>query len=82
MGLLRELHRDAKLLMVSRGIRAFAFSYLNVVFAIYLDHLGFSTLTIGVVFTVAYLSGALLTAVWVFYPTVSAGEKSSCCSPC
>jgi MFS family permease len=66
MGLLRELHRDAKLLMASRGIRAFAFSYLNVVFAIYLDHLGFSTLTIGVVFTVAYLSGALLTAVWGF----------------
>lgn len=64
MGVLRELHRDAKLLMLSRGIRAFAFSYLNVVFAIYLDRLGFSTITIGVIFTVAYLSGALLTAVW------------------
>jgi MFS family permease len=64
MGILRELHRDAKLLMVSRGIRAFAFSYLNVVFAIYLDRLGHSPITIGVVFTVAYLSGALLTAVW------------------
>jgi MFS family permease len=64
MGLLRELHRDAKLLMVSRGIRAFAFSYLNVVFAIYLDRLGHSTVTIGIIFTVAYLSGALLTAVW------------------
>jgi MFS family permease len=64
MGILRELHRDAKLLMISRGIRAFAFSYLNVVFAIYLDRLGYSTITIGVIFTVAYLSGALLTAVW------------------
>ena len=41
MGLLRNLHRDAKLLMASRGIRAFAFSYLNVVFAIYLDRLGY-----------------------------------------
>jgi MFS family permease len=50
--------------MASRGIRAFAFSYLSVVFAIYLDRLGYSTITIGVVFTVAYLSGALLTAVW------------------
>ena len=50
--------------MASRGIRAFAFSYLNVIFAIYLDRLGYSTVTIGVVFTVAYLSGALLTAVW------------------
>lgn len=64
MDILRALHRDAKLLMVSRGIRAFAFSYLNVVFAIYLDRLGYSTITIGIIFTVAYLSGALLTAVW------------------
>lgn len=67
MGTLRELHRDAKLLMVSRGIRAFAFSYLNVVFAIYLDRLGYSTIMIGVIFTVAYLSGALLTAVWGYF---------------
>jgi Na+/melibiose symporter-like transporter len=60
----RNLHRDAKLLMASRGIRAFAFSYLNVVFAIYLDRLGYSTLTVGVVFSAAYLASALLTAVW------------------
>ena len=50
--------------MAARGIRAFAFSYLNVVFAIYLDRLGYTTIMIGVIFTVAYLSGALLTAVW------------------
>jgi MFS family permease len=64
MAFLSELHPDAKLLMASRGIRAFAFSYLNVVFAIYLDRLGYSTIMVGVVFSVAYLSGALLTAVW------------------
>jgi MFS family permease len=64
MELLRNLHRDAKLLMASRGIRAFAFSYLNVVFAIYLDRVGYSTVMIGIIFTVAYLSGALLTAIW------------------
>ena len=58
------MHYDAKLLMASRSIRAFAFSYLNVVFAIYLDQLGYTAMTIGVVFSVAYLSGALLTAVW------------------
>jgi len=52
------------MLMAARGIRAFAFSYLNVVFAIYLDRLGHSTVMIGIIFTVAYLSGALLTAVW------------------
>ena len=60
----RDLHRDAKLLMASRGIRSFAFSYLNVVFANYLDQLGYSTVTIGIIFSVAYLSGAVLTAVW------------------
>ena len=64
LGLLRNLHRDAKLLMASRGIRAFAFSYLNVVFAIYLDRLGYTPVMIGVIFTVAYLSGAVLTALW------------------
>ena len=64
MGVLRDLHRDAKLLMAARGIRAFAFSYLNVVFAIYLDRIGYSTVMIGVIFTVAYLSGAVLTALW------------------
>ena len=64
MELLRNLHRDAKLLMASRGIRAFAFSYLNVVFAIYLDRLGYSPVMIGIIFTVAYLSSALLTALW------------------
>ena len=36
----RDLHHDAKLLMASRGIRPFAFSYLGVVFAIYLDRVG------------------------------------------
>jgi len=64
MGLLRNLHRDAKLLMASRGLRSFAFSYLNVVFAIYLDRLGYTPVMIGVIFTVAYLSGAVLTALW------------------
>src|SRR5262245_41917337 len=64
MGIVGELHPDAKLLMASRGIRAFAFSYINVIFAIYLDRLGYSPVTIGVVFSVAYLSGAALTALW------------------
>ena len=64
MGIVSNLHRDAKLLMASRGIRAFAFSYLNVIFAIYLDRLGYPPVTIGIVYSVAYLSGAVLTALW------------------
>jgi MFS family permease len=50
--------------MLSRALRAFAFSYLNVVFAIYLNRIGYSTVIIGIVHSVAYVSGALLTAVW------------------
>ena len=49
-----DLQRDAVILMISRGVRAFAFSYLGVIFTIYLSQLGYSTVTIGVVVTTAY----------------------------
>ena len=62
----RDLHRDAVLIMISGGVRAFAFSYLNVVFAIYLDKLGYSTVLIGIVFSIAYITAAILGAVWGF----------------
>jgi MFS family permease len=64
--MLKTLHRDAKLIMLSRGIRAFAFSYLNVVFAIYLDSLGYSAVIIGMVYSVAYIAAAVLGALWGF----------------
>ncbi len=73
--MLRNWQRDVVILMASRGIRAFAFSYLNVVFAIYLDQLGFSTVTVGIVFSVAYLSGALLTAVWGYLSELFGRKK-------
>ncbi len=60
------LHRDVVILMASRGVRAFAFSYLSVVFTIYLAQLGYSTVTIGLVVSTAYASGAVLTALWGF----------------
>ena len=60
------LHRDVIILMASRGVRAFAFSYLSVVFTIYLAQLGYSTVTIGLVVSTAYASGAVLTALWGF----------------
>ena len=56
--------RDVLVLMASRGVRAFAFSYLSVVFAIYLSQLGFSTVTVGLVFSTGYATSALLTVVW------------------
>jgi MFS family permease len=61
-----DLQRDVAILMASRGVRAFAFSYLSVIFAIYLNQLGYATVTIGLVFTTAYASGAVLTALWGF----------------
>jgi MFS family permease len=52
--------------MASRGVRAFAFSYLSVIFAIYLNQLGYSTVTVGLVFSTGYATSSLLTAVWGF----------------
>ena len=52
------------ILMISRGVRAFAFSYLGVIFTIYLSQLGYSTMMVGFVLTTAYASAAVLTAVW------------------
>ncbi len=52
--------------MASRGVRAFAFSYLSVIFAIYLNQLGFSTVTVGLVFSTGYATSAALTALWGF----------------
>ena len=59
-----DLQRDAIILMTSRDVRAFAFSYLGVIFTIYLSQLGYSTITVGLVVTTAYASAAVLTAVW------------------
>lgn len=64
--MLAELQRDILVLMMSRGVRAFAFSYLGVIFAIYLNQLGYSTVTIGLVISTASASGAVLTVVWGF----------------
>lgn len=64
--MLGELQRDILILMMSRGVRAFAFSYLGVTFAIYLNQLGYSTITIGLVISTASASGAVLTVVWGF----------------
>jgi MFS family permease len=56
--------RDVLVLMASRGVRAFAFSYLTIIFAIYLNQLGFSTVTVGLVLSTASASAAVMTALW------------------
>ncbi len=64
--MLDRAQRDIWILMVSRGVRSFAFSCLNIIFAIYLSQLGYSTVTIGLVISTAYISSAALTVVWGF----------------
>jgi hypothetical protein len=65
VGLVAErVERDVWVLMASRGARSFAYSCLNVIFAIYLSQLGYSTVTIGLVISTAYVSSAILTLLW------------------
>jgi len=59
-----RVERDVWVLMASRGARSFAYSCLNVIFAIYLSQLGYSTVTIGLVISTAYISSAILTLLW------------------
>jgi MFS family permease len=59
-----QVNRDVVILLASRGVRSFAFSCLNVIFAIYLSQLGYSTVTIGLVISTAYVSSAVLTVFW------------------
>jgi hypothetical protein len=73
-----DLQRDI-VVLASRGIRAFAFSYLGVVFAIYLSQLGYSTVTIGLVISTASASGACSLHSGAFYRTGSDAKRSSCC---
>jgi MFS family permease len=61
-----RMNRDVLILMASRGVRSFAFSCLNVIFAIYLSQLGYSTVMIGLVISTAYVSSAILTVLWGF----------------
>ena len=62
--ILGDFERDALILMTARGVRAFAFSYLGVIFTIYLSQLGFSTITVGLIVTTASTSSAVLTFLW------------------
>lgn len=57
------ISRDIAILIASGAMRNFGFGFYNVIFAIYLAKLGFSTLTIGSVVTLATLSGVVQTLI-------------------
>ncbi len=57
------ISRDIAILIISGAIRNFGFGFYNVIFAIYLAKLGFSTVAIGSLVTLAMLSGVLQTLI-------------------
>jgi MFS family permease len=57
------ISRDIAILITAGAVRNFGFGFYNVIFAIYLAKLGFSTLTIGSVVTLATLSGVVQTLI-------------------
>ncbi len=57
------ISRDIAILIASGAARNLGFGFYNVIFAIYLSKLGFTTITIGSVITLASLSGVVQTLV-------------------
>jgi MFS family permease len=57
------ISRDIAILIAAGAVRNFGFGFYNVIFAIYLAKLGFGTITIGSVITLASLSGVVQTLV-------------------
>ena len=55
------ISRDGKLLFLEKTVRTIPYGFLSVVFALYLQYLGFSLVQIGIVLTLTILSSALYT---------------------
>ena len=60
---LKRLSRDGWLLFAACGVRSFAYGFLSVILALYLNAIGVSTAAIGWIFTAALAGGALMTIV-------------------
>lgn len=58
------LSLDGRKLLVTRVLRTFAYGYLAVILAAYLDRLGLDPARIGIVFAAAILGSALMTVFW------------------
>ena len=57
---LQRLHRDAWLLILTKGIRLFAYGFLAVMLVIYLESLSFTADQVGILFTLTLLGDAAL----------------------
>ncbi len=58
------LSPDGRRLLVTRGLRTFAYGFLSVVLALYLEELGLDAVRIGMVVTLAILGSAAMTIAW------------------
>ena len=63
-GVLSWLSGDGKKLVAARVLRSFAYGYLTVILAVYLDQLGLDGLGIGAVLTAAVGGSAVMTIFW------------------
>ncbi|HYY55534.1 MAG TPA: MFS transporter, partial [Candidatus Dormibacteraeota bacterium] len=62
--MLSWLSRDGRFLLVTRGLRTFAYGFLGVVLALYLEALGLEPVGIGIVITLAIAGSAAMTILW------------------
>jgi MFS family permease len=56
-----SLSEAGRLIFIGRALRSFAFGWLSVILALYLERLGFGAASIGAVFTATMVEDALLT---------------------
>ncbi len=55
---------DGRWLLLTRGLRTFAYGFLGVILALYLEALGLDPIAIGLVITLAIVGSAAMTIVW------------------
>lgn len=58
---------DGKLLLTTRMVRTFSYGFLSIILAIYLKHLGFEDILIGVILSVTLLNSVFFTLFASFY---------------
>jgi MFS family permease len=58
------LSTDGRWLLVTRGLRTFAYGFLAVILALYLDELGLDPVAIGLVVTLAIVGSSAMTVLW------------------
>ena len=61
------LTRDGRLLLAAKLVRSFAYGFLSVILAIYLDLIGFEGFLIGLILTTTLINSVIFTLIASFY---------------